>query len=252
MKKHVVMIFGLMLAVSIFAQDIKSIKMEDYRLDPKITTVLMDSLKDEGRSIYQQNNEFYVLGWSKDGKMAYIENRGIEGRGGHDLLFVILDLVEDEEVFNKKISWYDDDGYGEIPGNCMSFTDCINRNSAEFNRELKKNGIILKPSKVLSVPFVDDKNNFFDFDINEIKHDYGEYGLLEMTYEIIARKNKSYKVLNRVEDKICSYVLPTGYLKSPYENRIALIVADVEFVFEGSEVFVNFYGCNLSKGFNKK
>ena len=44
--------------------------------------------------------------------------------------------------------------------------------------------------------------------------------------------------------------MQTGYLKSPYENRIALIVADAEFVYEGCEVFVNFYGCNVNSGFH--
>ena len=251
MKKQVLMVLCLLLAASLFAQDIKSIKLEEYKLDSKITSTLVDKSKDEKLNIYQQNNEIYVLGWSKDGKMAYLENRCIEGRGGHDLLFTILDLVEDETVFNKKVSWYDDDDDGESPEKGMSFSDCIKNNSAEFNNELKKNGIILSPSKVMSFPFVDSKKNRYDFDITVIRKGIGEYNLIHMTYEIIARKNKNYKILNRVENKICSYALPTGYLKSPYENRIALIVASSEFVFEGDEVFVNFYGCNLNAGFNK-
>ena len=46
--------------------------------------------------------------------------------------------------------------------------------------------------------------------------------------------------------------MPTAYGKSPYEDRIALIVADAEYVFEGREVFINFYGCNLNTGFKNK
>jgi len=33
---------------------------------------------------------------------------------------------------------------------------------------------------------------------------------------------------------------------------VALVVADAEYVFEGNEVFINFYGCNLSSGFSGK
>ena len=63
--------------------------------------------------IYQENNDIYVLGWSKDGKIAFIENRGIDGRGGHDFLFTIQDLVEDKICCYKKIECYDFDEYSE-------------------------------------------------------------------------------------------------------------------------------------------
>lgn len=129
-------------------------------------------------NIYQENNHIYVLGWSKDGKLAFIENRGIDGRGGHDLHFTIQDMVEDVNVFYKRINWYDD--------------------------------------------------------------------------EIIAIKNNKYKLLSKIENKMCDYVMPTAFIKSPYEDRIALIVANAEYVFEGREVFINFYGCNLESGFTNQ
>lgn len=56
------------------------------------------------------------------------------------------------------------------------------------------------------------------------------------------------------EQKVLSGRFPsevklTGYIKSPYEERIALILADAEYVYEGDEIFVNFYGCSLNYGF---
>ena len=56
----------------------------------------------------------------------------------------------------------------------------------------------------------------------------------------------------QIENKMCDYVMPTAFIKSPYEDRIALIVANAEYVFEGREVFINFYGCNLESGFTNQ
>ena len=38
--------------------------------------------------------EFSPIGWSNDGKLAWIEVLHIEGRGGDDISYVILDTIE--------------------------------------------------------------------------------------------------------------------------------------------------------------
>lgn len=70
------------------------VEIEEYKLDSRITSTLVEETKNSKTfNIYQENNLIYVLGWSKDGKLAFIENRGIDGRGGHDLHFTIQDMV---------------------------------------------------------------------------------------------------------------------------------------------------------------
>ena len=39
--------------------------------------------------------------------------------------------------------------------------------------------------------------------------------------EIIAIKNNKYKLLSKIENKMCDYVMPTAFINSPYEDRIA-------------------------------
>ncbi|MBP5464046.1 MAG: hypothetical protein J6Y13_02590 [Treponema sp.] len=249
MKRLCFCLLACVFAVSLYAQDIAKIKIEDYKLDARITSILADESGND--AIYQQNNNIYALGWSKDGKLAFIENREIEGRGGHDFFFTIQDMVEDEACYYKVIIGYDgevDDPEG--PG--MSFEECIRANAGEFNQALKKYGIVVKPLTVSLLPALDRDGNSVSFHINILKEAENEFCLTEMTYELIATKNGKSKSLGTVKDKICNYVMPTAYLKSPYEDRIALIVADSEHVFEGSEVFVQFYGCNLRSGFSKK
>ena len=81
------------------------------------------------------------------------------------------------------------------------------------------------------------------------KKDFDKFNLMQMSYKIYGFKNNKSKLVTSVENKRSEYVKTTGFIKSPYEDRIALVVANAEYVFEGDEVFVNFYGCNLSVGF---
>ena len=148
MKKSIIIFLLILISLNLYSQDITKINLEEYKLDSRITSTLVEETKKSKTfNIYQENNLIYVLGWSKDGKLAFIENRGIDGRGGHDLHFTIQDMVEDVNVFYKRINWYDD--------------------------------------------------------------------------EIIAIKNNKYKLLSKIENKMCDYVMPTAFIKSPYEDKIA-------------------------------
>ena len=66
------------------------------------------------------------------------------------------------------------------------------------------------------------------------------------TYDIQAIRGTKYKKLNTEKDKNCNTIVPVGYIKSPYENRIAVIVINSRYTFEESEMFASFYGCHLN------
>lgn len=148
MKKRIIIFLLVLISLNLYSQDITKIILEEYKLDSRITSTLVEETNNSKTfNIYQENNHIYVLGWSKDGKLAFIENRGIDGRGGHDLHFTIQDMVEDVNVFYKRINWYDDDN--------------------------------------------------------------------------IAIKNNKYKLLSKIDNIMCDYVMPTAFIKSPYEDKIA-------------------------------
>ena len=253
MKKSIFIFLLVLISFNLYSQDLTKINIKEYKLDSKITSILVEETKvTKPLNIYQENNFIYVLGWSKDGKLAFILDKGVDGRGGNDLYFTIQDMVEDVNVYYKKIKWYDNDNYGENPELAQTFEECIKNNSKEFNSELKKHKIILNPVKTEFLPAVDNKGTAIDFKIDNSKEYIGKFSLPHMDYEIIAIKNNKYKQLSNIENKMCDYVMPTAYIKSPYEDRIALIVANAEYVFEGREVFVNFYGCNLNSGFTNE
>lgn len=51
--------------------------------------------------------DFRPVGWSQDGKLAWVEVLHVEGRGGDDVTYVIFDAVEDSVVWSNrdKSSW---------------------------------------------------------------------------------------------------------------------------------------------------
>lgn len=243
-----IIIFSL-LFTRLYSLDISKINIDEYKISPQSTSGLVSDKEGKELNIYKENNDIYILGWSKDGKMAYIENRSIEGRGGHDFYFIILDLVEDSVIYKQKKKWYDDDNYGETPEKALTFKQCIILFSNEINKQLNNFKIIVQPCKFQTLPVMDKKGNEVTFKIDIFKKDIDKFNLMQMSYKIYVFKNNKSKLVASVENKRSEYVKTTGFIKSPYEDRIALVVANAEYVFEGDEVFVNFYGCNLSVGF---
>lgn len=248
MKKLFILLLSLLITSQAFSQDIRKINLKDYLLSSKSTSIFYEDK--EAEFIAPCYREIYILGWSKDGKFAFMENRGIDGRGGCDLIFTILDLVKDSVEYTKVIKWYDDDEYGDNPKKALTLEQCIAVNADTFNKELEKAKIILKPAQMQLLPATDNKGNKIDFKIDVIKKEIGEYNLDYMTYEIKAVKGNASKTVNLVKQMECTHAKVTGYIKSPYEDRVAVIVATSQFVWEGYEVFLDFYGCNLKVGFN--
>ena len=84
-----IMIFFLCMT-KLYSVDIKDIIIDEYKISPQCTSLLTEDNSVKTLDVYKENNSIYVLGWSRNGKMAYIENRSIEGRGGHDFYFTII------------------------------------------------------------------------------------------------------------------------------------------------------------------
>ena len=95
MKKFIFTILSLLFIKNLYSQSINDINIEDYKLNSHITSFLVEEIKNnEEINIYQENNNIYVLGLSKDGKIAFINKKYVDGRGGTDLYFVIQDLID--------------------------------------------------------------------------------------------------------------------------------------------------------------
>lgn len=243
MKKRFSLLFVLLWGAALFSQSVKDLKLDDFRLTAKATAPLATKLRATSCALNNTEVELYVLGWSKNARLAFFENRFIDGRGGFDLIFTILDLIEDKMICYKNFSAYDEKG--------LSLKECLAKNACFIDRELKKYGIVIAAPVFCELPaYSTTDNEPVNFSVTVKDDTIGEYGLRQMSYDIVAVKNKKQKTVAQVSDEICDAAMPTGYLKSPYENRIALLLAYSQYVFEGSEIFLRFYGCHLDGGFS--
>lgn len=250
MKKFISYIFLFSVLVSgAFSQSIKDLNLKEYELSHQNEKLFLNecSLDDNKyyndgvNMLYLTDVEIYILGWSEDGKLAFLENRGIDGRGGNDLYFTILDLVNDKPAFSHNYYYYDE------TDNC-TLEQFIKNNYKEIDKNLKKYGIKIQKTSYQPLP-LKLNGSTYNFDITVKESGPGQYGFNEMIFFVDGTKNNTQKKRITTSAGLCNKALVTGYLKSPYENRIALIVAHSRYIFEGSEIFLNFYGCNLDKGF---
>lgn len=251
MKKiFLAILLSFFFITNVFSQSVKNINLKEYELSDKNEEVFLAECETHGENyfdgvniVYGKSVEVYILGWSKDGKLAVLENREVDGRGGYDLYFTIFDTVEDEKVYFHNFEFYDENE------NC-TVAQCVQNNYKQIDDVLKKYGIIFQKTASQSLP-AKINGDEFTFNVKVIKNEPSEYGIgFTLSYDIEAIKNnKSKKTITEVRDKFCNKVVVTGYLKNPYENRIAVIVLSSKYVFEGSELELAFYGCNLAKGF---
>jgi hypothetical protein len=70
------------------------------------------------------------------------------------------------------------------------------------------------------------------------------------SYQVVATSRKrGRKILSSGSDVMALRMWISGCFLSPFEDRILVVISLEQFVFEGSEVFYRFAGCNLKTGF---
>lgn len=260
MKKLTLLLTITLLTItSVFSKGIRDIKIENYKLSSDATETVLKNLKKEKTNnnsysyydgenwLYKTNVDLYFLGWSKDGKIAYFEDYPVEGRGGKDFIMKIVDLVTDEVVWDYCEKNYDEDEKNEK----FALLKCIQKNSEKIDKALNENKIVLSVCKYESLP-IKSSSKEISINVNILKKEKGMYENT-ISYEIEAVNNKNQKkIISKENNRAVNMLVPTGYFKSPYENRAAVVLIGSKYVFEGSELFAEFYGCALNIGFSKK
>jgi hypothetical protein len=192
---------------------------------------------------------FRVWGWSADGKLAWSVERAIEGRGGWEVTYNVQDLVSDEVLW----TWTDDseawgDGGMDLAAGEVMPTS-YGRNRAMITAKLAAYGIKQVEVAYGGFPATIGGHGFACRAETNPGAEAGGADAV-MDYRILIRRdNKGEKALTSVRKARALAVYACGFLKSPFENRIAVIIAEERFVFEGSELFYSVAGCSLSVGF---
>ena len=180
--------------------------------------------------------------WSKDGKLAYVEEPADEAVGAYFFQFHILDLNTGKDVFSWKPEEDPEEG---------SISQMFQDNKELFETELKKNGIIPCQFKLdgVAVPYIaegakvwmdkkSEESNFLGLDvIKEVKISCGTGDAGKVIYENV--NNEEYNTT--LDQEIA------GTLKCPFQDMAAVMVKYVQRGYEGPPHVYHFYFVKAGK-----
>lgn len=187
-------------------------------------------------------DKFYPIGWSKDGKLAYMEEPADEAVGAYFFQFHILDLNTGKDVFSWKPEEDPEEG---------SLSQMFQDNKELFETELKKNGIIPCQFKLdgVDVPYIaegakvwmdktSEESIFLGLDvIKEVKISCGTGQTGKVIYENV--NNEEYNTT--LDQEIA------GTLKCPFQDMAAVMVKYVQRGYEGPPHVYHFYFVKAGK-----
>jgi hypothetical protein len=194
----------------------------------------------------------FPIGWSKDGKLAYYTEPGDEACGCYFAELFITDLVNDKVLWSFEYSGYDDQDNPKYRG----MRDLWGKNRKLFSDKLNQYGIIpQRPFALLRFPI----NHAGDqltttLKIEEEKdQEKRHYSLVKKAeLQINSRRGGAKTVYQEAYPEYGPLdVKVLGYLKSPYEPRVAVIVAEVWRGYEGPPhvTCLKVVGSSLATGF---
>jgi hypothetical protein len=199
--------------------------------------------------------KFYPVGWSKDGKFAYYIEPVDEACDCYFGKLVILDLKNDAVVWQFDYT-SEDNGEGESKkpktlaalwaANRKLFSDKLNENKIEPQRV----------ARVLPFPITYKTNRVtptLRVERKAMKEDDRIYGdVSRVKVELTSPRNGKKTVLDeKYPEAMPLYIGMLGYLRSPLEPRVAIILVEIYRGYEGPPHVgnVKIVGAALDKNF---
>lgn len=229
-------------AVSTPVQTISSFDVEQARIQP---TCYLPERESFLSCSYYDSCALCLVGFSPDGKIAFLKEVTLDGKGGTDLSFVVQDLVSDEILWELKAP--SDDDYTLRQDLHKRF---IADYGSQIDKKLSEYGIVISPCEYKSLPY---RADGLSLSVAIESHDTGKlmYDMFNVTsYSCIVTdgKGRSKKVIADREF-MGPEAFACGCVKSPYEDRLAIVVVEATYGFEGCDLLVQIAGCDLKKGF---
>ena len=221
---------------------------------PEILNYSLDFNDNEPAS--QLSDVFRPIGWSKNGRFAYVVEPADEACGCYFFTIIIQDLITD------KVLWkWDYNSGGESSNNAQDINSLWKQKSAEFTRKLNSFQITPIPNmKFRSLPIVQDEFRF-EFPVKNkmsLNPDIASETISNTSIymyrngkSLIRIFNENYLSNGGENSEVGSSSILTnkihGYLSSPFENRVAIFYAYEMRGYEGPPNVVKFsiIGCDL-------
>lgn len=202
---------------------------------------------------------FFPIGWSRDGKFAYAEEPVDEACGCYFFNIYIQDMYSDKILWTWAVELNEDDDYNSSEENSLYFKKTWDKNNTMFTQKLNQYQIEpLTFSSLENLPirvnnnecsFIIRNNSFYEdaFGQNVI----ASTSVTMLINGIEKKKIFKHKYALEVDGKLFSGTLSNkiiGYIKNPFENRIALFLLNEQRGYEGPPNIMNFnlIGCDLN------
>lgn len=198
--------------------------------------------------------ELRPFGWSRDGKLAYLSVEEVDGRGGTIFTYRVVDAVTDRELFvfeDDSFEWPEGSGEAETPRPEHSWR----RVGAEVSAALARFGIVEgSASQILRFPADLPAGTFSADVITLLEKDPEEPAFDRLdAYEVwVRRPGVASKRITAQADVFAVNATVLGYIASPFEPRLFVLVGEERYVFEGTAIAFRFFGSSLAAGFRSQ
>jgi hypothetical protein len=193
-------------------------------------------------------DKFLPIGWSLDGKFAYIVEPADEACGCYFFKFIIQNLANDE------IEWiwdYNDEGVGD------DLKTVWQKNYNTFKTQLHKYGIIQKDFFDLDSTIFSYKEKDYSIALKtttKIDKDYGYDAVYGIDIFLESPQLGSKRVYSYLEEdySVVLNAVSTGYIKSPYQDYILIVYYEEIRGYEGppNVIALKLTSCHLTKDFD--
>jgi len=193
---------------------------------------------------FEKQNNFSILpvGWSKDGKAAFL----IVSKDQRTMSLLIFDAVDDKVLWKSPLYSLENKSMGTIWGD----------NAGQFSEKLSSSSIIPDENPQYGSPFFSSGDD--DFKLFSEETSLPGNRVLSSVSLKIESKLRGFKTLyNYVHDDTSGQSLMDfhvlGYFQSPWEKRVAVLSAEDLLSDGGSErIELKFSGAHLSIGYRRE
>jgi hypothetical protein len=194
-------------------------------------------------------SQFRPFGWSADGTFAWLESRDIDGRGGTVYTYIVYDAVEDAVVFT-----HSDDSFDWGTDVEATEEESWKRSGDEVSAALTKYAIVQSRGITMEAFPLQRAGDSYTASLkvrNDPSAEEGDDQIVQSYSVILSSRSRGSKVVTTADQVKASKVWIEGYILSPLEPRILMVVSVRNRAFEGYETSHFFYGAHLGLGFRK-
>lgn len=227
----------------------------DFPMD-QLVEFTPEMLKELCTSKYSCLEEIiYPLGWSEDGKFAYLIEEANEAVVDFTLHFIIQDTETDKELERKTYKASEQKNYEPDDAN-IDLQSVWEAQKETYNALLVKHNIRAgNGTQFYGLPWVESQQPYRFMSANKMAHsdlfdlDFVSEHRLQAAEQGVGQKTILKHTFGKYDMAIGTQVL--GYFRSPFEDRVAVLDAFEKRGYEGppNVLKLKIVGCNLSDGF---